>query len=319
MRETPAEKLIQLLRNAGAEVSYHDPLRARVRRHDVGAARAARPTTASRSSPHHSGIDYGDVVERGARHRRLPQRDEGPRGRRQGLEALGVASTRVGSRRARLLGPEPRPQLRRARRARLDLRPRRRAARRVRRCAIPGAQATADFDDLLADDDARRGRHRDAGADALRAREAGARGRQARLRREAAGDARRRDGRARRARRGARPRADARPPAALPPRRAEAEGADRLGRARRRALRLRQPAEPRHRPHERERALVARRARPVGDPLPARRGSRGRRRARPRLPDAGRRGRRLLLPALPQRARSRTCTSRGSTRTRCGS
>ena len=32
----------------------------------------------------------------------------------------------------------------------------------------------------------------------------------------------------------------------------------------------------------------------------------------------GRRGRRLLLPPLPVRARSRTCTSRGSTRTRCG-
>ena len=63
------------------------------------------------------------------------------------------------------------------------------------------------------------------------------------------------------------------PPAPLPPGRAQAEGARRRGRARRRALRLRQPPEPRHDPHERERALVARRPRPLGDPLPARRGA----------------------------------------------
>ena len=35
------------------------------------------------------------------------------------------------------------------------------------------------------------------------------------------------------------------------------------------------------------------------------------------LPHPGRRGRRLLLPALPVAGRSRTCTSPGSTRTRC--
>ncbi len=47
-------------------------------------------------------------------------------------------------------------------------------------------------------------------------------------------------------------------------------------RARRGAVRVRQPPEPRDRAHERERALVARRARPLGDPLPARRGPRRR-------------------------------------------
>ena len=146
---------------------------------------------------------------------------------------------------------------------------------------------------------ARGGRHRHAGSDALPPRQAGARGRQARAGREAAGHARRRDGGARRDRRGARPDPHAGPPAALPPRRAQAEGADRRRRARRRALHLRQPPEPRDRAHERERALVARRPRPVGDPVPARRGPGRGRRARPRLPDRGRRGRRLLLPALP--------------------
>ena len=100
---------------------------------------------------------------------------------------------------------------------------------------------------------------------------------------------------------GARARADARPPAALPPGRPQAEGADRRRRARRRALRLRQPPEPRQDPHGRERAVVARRPRPLGDPLPARRGAVGGDRARARLPHRRRRGRRLLLPALPER------------------
>ena len=116
----------------------------------------------------------------------------------------------------------------------------------------------------------------------------------------------------------ARPRADARPPAALPPGRPEAEGADRRGRARRGALRLRQPPEPRHRAHERERALVARRPRPLGDPPPARRGAGGGGRARPRLP--ARRASRTSCSATcaSRPGRSRTCTCRGSTRTRCG-
>ena len=67
------------------------------------------------------------------------------------------------------------------------------------------------------DRDAGRGRDRDSGAVALRPREAGARGRQARVRREAARDDERRDRRARRARGRARPRPHARPSAALPP------------------------------------------------------------------------------------------------------
>ena len=40
--------------------------------------------------------------------------------------------------------------------------------------------------------------------------------------------------------------------------------------------------------------------------------------ARRVVPEGGDRGRRLLLPALPLGTSSRTCTSPGSTRTRCG-
>jgi UDP-N-acetyl-D-glucosamine dehydrogenase len=64
MRETPAEKLIHLLRNAGADVSYHDPF-----------VPAFDGMTSSPLEPehydcvaivtNHSGIDYADVVRRG--------------------------------------------------------------------------------------------------------------------------------------------------------------------------------------------------------------------------------------------------------------
>ena len=49
MRESPAEKVIELLRNAGADVAYHDPYVPEFDGLRVGAARARRRTTASRS------------------------------------------------------------------------------------------------------------------------------------------------------------------------------------------------------------------------------------------------------------------------------
>ena len=180
----------------------------------------------------------------------------------------------------------------------MDLRHRRGAAGRVR-LALP---AGAHDDRVRRPARGRRGRRRrrrDPGADPLRAREAGARGGQARLRREAAGDARRGDGGARRPRRGARARAHARPPAPLPPGPPRGEAARRRGGARRGRLRLRQPAEPRRDPLERERAVVARRPRPLRHPLAPRRGAERGGRARDGLPAGGDRGRRLLLPPLP--------------------
>ena len=91
-----------------------------------------------------------------------------------------------------------------------------------------------------------------------------------------------------------------------------------VGRARARALHLRQPAQPRQAARRRERAVVARRARRVGAPAARRRGALRGRGARRELHARGRRGRRVLLPALPVRPRRATCTCRGWTRTRSG-
>ena len=64
MRETPAEKLIHLLRNAGAEVSYHDPF---VPEFDGMTSVPLEPEQYDCVAivTNHSGIDYGDVVQRG--------------------------------------------------------------------------------------------------------------------------------------------------------------------------------------------------------------------------------------------------------------
>ena len=64
MRETPAEKLIHLLKNAGADVSYHDPY---VPSFDGMTSVALEPESYDCVAivTNHSGIDYGDVVARG--------------------------------------------------------------------------------------------------------------------------------------------------------------------------------------------------------------------------------------------------------------
>ena len=63
MRETPAEKLIQLLRNAGAEVAYHDP---HVPEFDGMTSAALEPEAYDCVAivTAHSAIDYGEVVRR---------------------------------------------------------------------------------------------------------------------------------------------------------------------------------------------------------------------------------------------------------------
>jgi UDP-N-acetyl-D-glucosamine dehydrogenase len=63
MRETPAEKLIDLLRNAGAEVSYHDP---HVPAFDGMLSAALEPEAYDCVAivTAHTSIDYADVVER---------------------------------------------------------------------------------------------------------------------------------------------------------------------------------------------------------------------------------------------------------------
>jgi len=62
-RETPAEKLVELLRNAGADVSYHDP---HVPEFDGMRSAALDPAAYDCVAivTAHSAIDYADVVER---------------------------------------------------------------------------------------------------------------------------------------------------------------------------------------------------------------------------------------------------------------
>ncbi len=64
MRETPAEKLIQLLQTAGADVAYHDPF---VPEFDGmrSAALAPEDYDCVAIVTNHSGIDYADIVARG--------------------------------------------------------------------------------------------------------------------------------------------------------------------------------------------------------------------------------------------------------------
>ena len=62
-RETPAEKLIELLRNAGAELSYHDP---HVPEFDGMRSVALEPQAYDCVAivTAHSAIDYARVIER---------------------------------------------------------------------------------------------------------------------------------------------------------------------------------------------------------------------------------------------------------------
>ena len=116
-----------------------------------------------------------------------------------------------------------------------------------------------------------------------------------------------------------RPRADGRPPARVPPRRAQAQGARRLrASSATDLLHLRQPAEPRQAARRRERAVEPRRPRRLGRAAPRRRGAleavahgeslRARRASRTSS----------SASCASRRASRRTCTCRGSTRTRSG-
>jgi UDP-N-acetyl-D-glucosamine dehydrogenase len=64
MRESPAEKLIHLLKNAGADVSYHDPF---VPEFDGMSSAALEPERYDCVAivTNHSAIDYADIVSRG--------------------------------------------------------------------------------------------------------------------------------------------------------------------------------------------------------------------------------------------------------------
>ena len=78
VRESPAEKVLKLLRNAGADVSYHRPLRARVRRPAFGAAESE----GLRLRRHRDGA-LGHRLRPPARRRRARRRRPAQRDRRE--------------------------------------------------------------------------------------------------------------------------------------------------------------------------------------------------------------------------------------------
>ena len=141
LRESPALKLVELLRDEGAEVSYHDPHVSELPDHgltsvdldgSVGKADCVAIVTA------HSGIDYAKARREAPSSwstSATPRARTAPR-----TDACG--SSEAGRGRARLLGPQSRaePGRARRRRAHLDLRPGRGAARALWR-ALPGAPA----------------------------------------------------------------------------------------------------------------------------------------------------------------------------------
>jgi UDP-N-acetyl-D-glucosamine dehydrogenase len=69
MRESPAVKLIELLRNGGAEVAYHDPHVPSFDEHGLSLSSVPLDPDAHDAvviATAHSAIDYADLVERAA-------------------------------------------------------------------------------------------------------------------------------------------------------------------------------------------------------------------------------------------------------------
>ena len=298
-RESPAVKLIELLQNAGAEVAYHDPHVPSFAADGIALASVPFEPTAYDAvviATAHSGIDYAKLVDDA----QLVVDLRNATGRagiteREGLEALTARVAHVGvggwgKNVVRVVGEL----------ADLAWICDTDEARRTEYAErYPGARVTGSFDDLVADDDVEAiviatpvPTHYGLAKQALEA------GKHVFVEKPPA-------------MRGEEMEelvalAEARELVLMPghlllyhPGPPQGEGARRLGRARRGGLRLRQPAEPGRDPLQRERPLVARRPRPVGDPLAPRGGAERGGRARHGLPAEGDRGRRLLLPAVP--------------------
>jgi hypothetical protein len=136
VRESPALKLIELLRNAGSQVAYHDPHVPSV---------PSSGWSRSRSTREYDCVDDRDrpLVDRLRRARRALRAGRRPAQRhrqlgscvREGLEAVSevaVAGSATGARTS--------CELRRPRRPRRALRPTRRSSRRRSRAVIPNAR-----------------------------------------------------------------------------------------------------------------------------------------------------------------------------------
>ena len=146
VRESPAEKLIELLRTAGADVSYHDP---HVPEFNGDTSVALEPEDVRLRRDRHRALVDRLRGRRAARQgdRRLPQRDEGRRRGRQGLEAV----TQVGVVGLGYWGPNLARNFDElgALGALCDLDESLRARFAARH---PRARAYADYDELLADE-----------------------------------------------------------------------------------------------------------------------------------------------------------------------
>ena len=297
-RESPALKLIELLRNAGAEVAYHDPHVPELASRglssqplDPGAYDCVAIVTA------HSSIDYEKLVDEA----RLVVDFRNATGRngRSGRKSL-EAMTKIGLVGLGYWGPNLARNFDELAELRwlCDLEPdlRERFAPRY-----PEARVAGDFDELLNDPELEAVviatpavTHYELAKRALEA------GKHVLVEKPPAMNAAEAEDLVSTAE-ASRASAHARAPVALPPRRADGEGPDGHRRARRGALRLLEPPEPRQDPGRRECALVPRRPRPLRDPAPARRGAFRDLGTWQLVPHARRRGHRLLLPALPLR------------------
>ena len=315
--------MIELLQERGRGRLVPRPVRAGAARArpDLRAARACRRPTASRSSPRTRASTTTTCSSQQAP-LVVDLRNATPAaraGERQGLEAVrsGVGQAGLG-----YWGPNLARNFGDARPTSRWLCDRRRSCLAAASTAAPaGARRQPHFDELLADPEldavviatpvvtplrARRSRRsRPASTSSSRSRQA----QSSAEAEELVALAQERE-----------PRPDARPPAPLPPGRAEAEGADRREASSATCSASTGTARTSGMIRTDENALWSLGVHDLSVILhlvgeePGEAWARGE-----RVPARGRRGRRLLLPALPVRRRSRTCTSRGSTRTRCAS
>ena len=315
LRESPALRILRLLRDQGAEVSYHDDFVAELP--DLGLAqRVARGRRLRRDrhrtpgagppAPGRGGAARGRLPRGHPRHRGAAPRAPVTSGSAWSASATGARTSPVTS----IACPEPSwPGSATSPRSASS------AARRLPACA-----QLDHLDDLLADDtlDAvvmatpvptpraswRCGCWRPASTASSRSRS-----------RNRSSEAEQVVAAARASGRGA----DGRSPARVPPRRGEAQGDRRRRRAGRHPLHLRQPAQSRQ-AARRTRTRSGRSARTT-----CRWCCGWRARSRTRCSavgesymQRGHRGRRVLLSCASRPASPRTCTCRGSTRTRSG-
>ena len=172
LRESPALKMIRLLAERGAEISYNDPYVPELPEHDLAVA-PARPGARGVRLRGHRHAPSGPRLREGARHRaarrRLPRRD--PRQERAEPGASVTPTRRVGVVGLGYWGPNLARNFDTLPEAELAwLCDGSQEALDRWTARFPGVRGATDIGELLADDVARRGRRCDAGPDARRPR-----------------------------------------------------------------------------------------------------------------------------------------------------